>query len=44
MALFGTLIVAVTGTDAPALMVIGFAGLSVHCAAGSALALQVALT
>jgi hypothetical protein len=43
-ALLGTLIVASTGTEASALIVIGFDGVSVHCAAGSAVALQVALT
>jgi hypothetical protein len=43
-ALFGMLIVAVTGTEAAALIVIGFAGLSVHCAPGSCVALQEALT
>lgn len=44
VALLGIVTVAVTGTDAPLLKLIGLAGLSVHCAPEIALASQVAVT
>ena len=43
-ALFGILMEAVTVTTAPLPMVMGFAGLRAHCAAGRAVASQLALT